>query len=235
MQRSFLERVTARAKASHEVSLPFLRTRCLKLDICLQDLDDIFYWIAEKSKVMVRIDWSQNWHIFASNKEPVYSETCSNARLNDLQDMYHGLYDSNSPQEVPSPYFGFFEIVECIGHTPEGVQLCQHMKPFCTFIEGKLEGFVHHLRTPATFEWCAHLLLLMSDKDLKALFSASRGKSVSGIFKEVHVHAPIHFVRDISAIHMNISEEDVLNAAREFARDKNIEVRMTHILPEDDL
>lgn len=98
---------------------------------------------------------------------------------------------------------------------PKGVKACEgygssyfllkpSVKTRCTLTDMD-SGYYYS--SVGTFQFCFHILNKLTDDEIKAAFSASRGLEVSsdsiGVYKEIQVHGPIEFKEDIERIYVN--------------------------------
>ena len=80
-----------------------------------------------------------------------------------------------------------------------------------------------------TLNNCAHILNKLSENEFKSTITAALGfeesSKVTGSYKEIQIHGPIEFVRDIEAIFIDKSEvenDDNLERVLEFIQKNEI-------------
>jgi hypothetical protein len=95
----------------------------------------------------------------------------------------------------------------CSGYGGSYLLLKEHVRERCTFTDMDSSAATASI---ATFKYCFKILSKMNDKELKAAFDASKAKEIASdctaTYKEIQIHGPIEFSKDVQCIYVNRAE-----------------------------
>ena len=122
---------------------------------------------------------------------------------------------------------------------PKGVNACvsygqsyflmkDHVRERCTFTDKDSSNADSSI---ATFKYCFKILSKMNDNELRAAFDASKAKEIASnctaTYKEIQIHGPIEFSKDILRIYINKNEvkgnNKLLDMVYDFSKKNNID------------
>ena len=95
----------------------------------------------------------------------------------------------------------------CMGYGQSYFLLKPHVRDRCTITDMDSSS---PSATLGTFRFIFHLLMKLSDPELKSAFEGSKGKemlsSVIGAYKEIQIHGPVEFAKDIERVYVSKAE-----------------------------
>ena len=120
------------------------------------------------------------------------------AKSTDFERVKYGVINfTNDPKGVGA----------CVGYGQSYFLLKEHVRQRCTFTGMDSSNASSSI---ATFKYCFKILNKLTDNELKAAFDASKAKEVASscttTYKEMQVHGPIEFAKDIDRIYVNRNE-----------------------------
>jgi hypothetical protein len=95
----------------------------------------------------------------------------------------------------------------CAGYGQSYFLLKSHVRDRCTITDMDSSS---PSSTLGTFRFIFHLLLKLSDAELRSAFEGSKGKEmkshVIGTYKEIQIHGPVEFSKDIERVYISKDE-----------------------------
>ena len=115
--------------------------------------------------------------------------TLKYSKAKDFQRVKYGVINfTNDPKGVGA----------CLSYGQSYFLLKPHVRERCTFTDKDSSNADSSI---ATFKYCFRILSKMKEDELRAAFSASKAQEVSSkcvsAYKEIQVHGPIQFSKDI--------------------------------------
>ena len=141
------------------------------------------------------------------------------SKAKDFQRVRYGVINfTNDPKGVSV----------CSGYGQSYFLLKEHVRERCTFTDKDSSNADSSI---ATFKYCFKILSKMNDNELKAAFDGSMAKEVSSkctsTYKQIQIHGPIEFSKDIQCIYVNKNEvktnKALLEQVYEFSKKNNVD------------
>jgi hypothetical protein len=203
-------------KQHFSAKLP-LRRRMEKLGYKVEDMEQLYEYIYMRVPLIIHIHISKHMEFFV--KDTHYRnqfETGKSSGSTNLVSrkgwetrMFMNRYDQ-------SPHFERVKYGTVnFTNDPRGVNACRSygnsylvlnksVRDRCTLTDQDSSNTCSLI---GTFKFCYHILNKLTDAELKATIRASRGEevcsSVVGSYKEIQIHGPIDFAKDIEKMYVN--------------------------------
>ena len=220
LQRDTMVYMHQKSEKLHWINEEALVARIKGLGLKESDLENLHHYIVNYAPIIIHMHVNTHMKFFVKDthyrnqfETRMSSGSLSECSRTNWEDrMFDRKHSAATPFERVK--YGTINFT----NDPHGVRCCSgygqsyfllksHVRNRCTVTDMDSSSSTAAI---GTFQFCYHILNKLSDQELRAAFDGSKGNeivsSMIGTYKEIQIHGPVEFKRDIERVYLSKGE-----------------------------